>query len=304
MTTTRRTHRAIDLLNFFFLRKVCRQDMPLLASFKLTYLCNIQCRICPFHLKAEGKNAHISWEKAVGALDTLKRRGARIVVLEGGEPFLWHDDGHDINDLVLHAKGLFSTVAVTTNGTFPLDIPSDILWVSLDGLPSTQDRLRGYSFDIVWHNLKRTSHPKLFVHFTMNRENWRELEGLLEMLKEIPALRGVTVQLFYPYGQGEAPLALPHEERREALENVIRLKDKYPILNSRRSLKAMFENTWRCHDDILINVDPVGEITRGCYVKSWGRINCAACGFTSVAEASGALDLHIGSLVAGCRVFL
>jgi Fe-coproporphyrin III synthase len=278
--------------------------MPLLASFKLTYHCNIHCGCCPFHLKAEEENAHISWEQALSALSILKQQGARIVVFEGGEPFLWCDGGRDINDLVLHAKTLFTTVAVTTNGTLPLDVPSDILWVSLDGLPATQDRLRGGSFDIVWDNLKRASHPKLFIHFTMNRENWQELEGLLDMLREIPAVRGVTVQLFYPYNQGEVPLALPPEERREALERAIRLKDKYPILNSRRSLKELIENTWRCHDDILINVDPDGEITRGCYVKRRGRINCAACGFAPVAEASGALDLHIGSLIAGCRVFL
>jgi hypothetical protein len=39
-------------------------------------------------------------------------------------------------------------------------------------------------------------------------------------------------------------------------------------------------------------------------VKSRGRINCPDCGFTPVAEASGALDLNIGSLLAGSRVFL
>jgi Fe-coproporphyrin III synthase len=59
-----------------------------------------------------------------------------------------------------------------------------------------------------------------------------------------------------------------------------------------------------CRDDILINVDPDGTITRGCYVKSRGTVNCDACGFTPVAEASGALDLMPGSLWAGWKLFL
>ena len=66
----------------------------------------------------------------------------------------------------------------------------------------------------------------------------------------------------------------------------------------------MIDNRWFCHDDILINVDPDGTITKGCYVKSRGEINCDACGFTPVAEASGALDFIPGSLYAGWRLFL
>ena len=259
---------------------------------------------CPFHLKAQESNAHMSWDQAIGALKILKESGTRIVVFEGGEPRLWQDGTHDIYELILRAKKLFSTVAVTTNGTFPLDMPADVLWVSLDGLKETHDRLRSGSFDQVFHNLETAQHPRLFVHFTMNSENWRDLEALLELLKKIPSVRGTTLQLFYPYGQGEASLALFPEERRAALEGALRLKDQYTIMNSRRSLKAMIENNWYCHDDVLINVDPDGHVTSGCYVKSRGRINCRDCGFTPVAEASGALDLNIGSLIAGCRTFL
>jgi len=66
----------------------------------------------------------------------------------------------------------------------------------------------------------------------------------------------------------------------------------------------MADNRWRCHDDILINVDPDGAITTGCYVKSRGEINCKACGFTPVAEASGALDFIPGALYVGWKLFL
>lgn len=301
----RRIFRILHLLNFFLLRKVFKRKMPLLASFKLTYQCNLNCRGCPFHLRAQEVNSHITWDKAVNALKVLKSYGTRIVVFEGGEPLLWRDGIHDINKLVLYAKNLFPTVAVTTNGTYPLDVPADILWVSIDGLKETHDRLRSDSFDRIWNNLKGSTHPRIFIHFTMNRENWGELERLLKLLKEVPAVRGATLQLFYPYRQGEECLVLPPAERRAALKKAILLKDQqHPILNSSRNLKTMIENNWHCHDDILINVDPDGGITTGCYAKNRGRINCRDCGFTPVAEASGAIDLNISALMAGIRVFL
>ena len=46
------------------------------------------------------------------------------------------------------------------------------------------------------------------VHFTMHRENWQDLHPLAALLKKIPSVKGMTVQLFYPYDQGESSLAL------------------------------------------------------------------------------------------------
>ena len=117
-------------------------------------------------------------------------------------------------------------------------------------------------------------------------------------------MKGITLQLFYPYGQGESPLALSAEERRMALEHAIRLKKTYPIINSERCLRGMILNDWTCHDDLLINCDPDGLITQGCYAKGRGAVDCRRCGFTPVAEASAALDLHPGAILAGWRAYL
>jgi MoaA/NifB/PqqE/SkfB family radical SAM enzyme len=301
-----RIHRAlwvINLFDFYVRRKVFKKKIPLLASFKLTYHCNLSCSACPFHRRAVDDNSQISWDGAMRALDTLRHNGTRIVVFEGGEPFLWQDGNHGLYDLVLYAKKHFLRVAVTTNGTFPLDIPADVIWVSVDGLSETHDRLRSESFEQVWSNLVDADHPRVMVHFTMNRHNWRELDRLVEQLRHIPAVKGLTVQLFYPYGQGESSLSLSPAERKMALESVIRIKKSYPIVNSEYCLDAMIRNTWHCHDDVLINVDPDGTMTQGCYVKSRGEVNCRECGFTPVAEASGALDLRPGSILAGWRAY-
>lgn len=294
-----------NLLGLYFQRRVLGRRPPLLASVKLTYKCNLACRMCPFHLRSDGADHTLGWDAALKLLDKLKALGTRIAVLEGGEPLLWRDGPRGVADLVQYAKGRFLRVAATTNGTLPLDVPVDLLWVSLDGLKDEHDRLRSSSFDRVWGNLEKSRHPNLYVHFTMHRENWRGLEGLAVKLREVPAVKGITVQLFYPYGQGEWPLALAGDERRAALEGVLDLKRKgFPILNSSNRLQAMIENNWNCHEDILVNADPDGTITRGCYARSRGEVKCGECGFTPVAEASGALDLIPGSLLAGYRIFL
>lgn len=293
----------IDLPLFFLQCALRRPGPPLLASVKLSYRCNLRCRACPFHLRAGTEGDSMSWEQAVRALSIIRRMGTRIVAFEGGEPFLWRDGDRTLRDLVLHARRLFLRVAVTTNGTFPLDCPSDVLWVSVDGTKAVHDRLRSGSFDRVMAHLLASRHPRLRVHITLNRENWRDLEYLLARLRAIPSVGGVTLQFFYPYHRGEEPLALDPAERRETVALALGLRRRYGILNSPESLRAMTDNHWVCRDDVLVNVDPDGAITRGCYVRSRGEVRCPDCGFTPVAEASRALSLRPGSLFAGWRCY-
>lgn len=295
----------LDLAWFLLQRKILKCNVPLLASFKVTYRCNLACSACPFHLRSGDGKDQMTWNAAIDALNTLRRLGTRILVFEGGEPLLWRDGSYRLHDLVLYAKKHFLRVAVTTNGTLPLDVPCHTLWVSLDGLKETQDELRSHSFDRIWSNIQTTKHPRVFIHVTLNRRNWQDVESLARLIQKTPALKGMTVQLFYPYNQGEEALSLSPEERRAAIEKLLKLKKSgFPILNSANRLKAMTDNRWRCHDDLLINIDPDGTITQGCYVKSRGDIRCDACGFTPVAEASGAIDLIPGSMYAGWRLFI
>jgi len=183
-----------DLSWFFLQRKILGRKLPLLASFKVTYSCNLACRACPFHLRSDNEKTHMSWNTAIRKLDLLHRFGTRLVVFEGGEPLLWRDGSHRFHDLVLYARKYFLRVAVTTNGTLPLDVPSHTLWVSLDGLKETQDYLRSDSFDRICSNIKNTKHPKVFIHCTLNRRNWRDAESLAKWVQEIPTLKGMTVQ--------------------------------------------------------------------------------------------------------------
>ena len=61
--------RLRGLAVYFFQRKILRRDLPLLASFKLTYRCNLRCAPCPYHRRGDALRAHIGWEAATAALD-------------------------------------------------------------------------------------------------------------------------------------------------------------------------------------------------------------------------------------------
>jgi MoaA/NifB/PqqE/SkfB family radical SAM enzyme len=296
---------STSILSYGLQATLLRRKIPLLASFKLTYRCNLRCTGCPYHRRANEPGAHLSWQQALKALDALQRLGCRFVIFEGGEPLLWQDGGHHFSDLAEHARSMFRKIGVTTNGSLPLDVPTDLLWVSLDGAREQHNRRRDGSFDRALHNIRESKHRCIYIHYTVNRENIDDIPVLAEMLASEPNIRGITFQFFYPYHQGELDLALTLAERERAVRTILDLKrsGNLPVLNSCGTLKRMTANTWHCRPWMLANVDPDGSLWTGCYLQQRGEIRCRSCGFTPVAEASRALALHPGALYAGRRIF-
>jgi MoaA/NifB/PqqE/SkfB family radical SAM enzyme len=297
--------RTAGLLGYFLETSILRRKIPLIASFKLTYRCNLACLGCPFHLRAGEPGSHMTWPVALESLARLRRIGVRIVVFEGGEPLLWSDGGHGFTDLARHARSMFSCIGATTNGTLPLDVPTDILWVSVDGSRSTHDALRSASYDTLMARIRECRHPKLFVHYTMNRRNRHDFPDSARTLLSMEAVRGITVQFFYPYQLGEEDLRLTPSERRDAADMVLGLKRSgLRIMNSTWGLNAIASGSWTCREWILANVDPDGAISTGCYARNRGGSKCDECGFTPVAEASGAVGLRPGALRSGFEIFI
>jgi len=296
---------STSILSYGFQSIVLRRQIPLLASFKVTYRCNLRCTGCPYHRRAHEPGSHLGWKQALEALAELQRIGCRIVIFEGGEPLLWRDGGHNFSDLAEQARSMFRKIGVTTNGSLPLDVPSDLLWVSLDGTREQHNRRRDGSFDRALHNIRVSKHRCIYIHYTVNRENIDDIPVLAETLASEPNIRGITFQFFYPYHQGELDLALSQAERERAVRIIVKLKRSgiLPVLNSSGTLKRMVRNTWHCRPWMLANVDPDGSIWTGCYLQQRGEIHCRHCGFTPVAEASRALALQPGALNAGWRIF-
>ncbi len=274
------------------------QRQPLLTGFKLTHRCNLRCRVCPFWKK---DTPDMSLEQVVGVLHRLHDAGVRLLILEGGEPFLWRDGQHTLHDVVAAAKPLFFCTGVVTNGTLPIETEADVVWVSVDGLGETNDYNRGPVFERVMANVERSSHPRLLASVTINRLNAPQIPDLVRYLAE--RVTGITLQFYYPY-RGTEDLSLTRQERHRVLDQLIALKRAgYPLADSIACLEALKDNRWRCHSWLISSVEPDGAITFGCYVKNRGRINCAACGFAPHTEISLAYDWNLEAIATGRRVF-
>lgn len=288
---------SLNILNTYLLR---RQTQPFLASFKVTYHCNLRCAQCPFYPLA---GPELGYSAALSMLEQLHQRGSRLVIFEGGEPLLWRDGDKNLADLLRAARQKFHCTGLVTNGTLPLDnLPADVIWVSLDGLADTHNRLRGAPiFDTVIEHIQAANHPKLLAHITINRENADEVPALLRFLRG--KVRGVTVQFYYPYHRKDE-LFLDFERRERLLDELIEIKQQgYPLLNSIPALRALKRNTWRCVDWLMDNANPDGSLQQGCYLRGRADIDCARCGFSPHTEVSLAWKLNLQAALAGLRIF-
>ena len=287
-----------------------RTHKPFMASFKLTYRCNLTCDQCPFHTMADSQvlsSRHSGccgpeFDRVIEMMDQMHTRGDRLVVFEGGEPMLWRDGVHTIHDVVAEARKRFFSVGMTTNGTLPLDVATDVLWVSIDGLRETHNRLRGGPiFDKVIANIRQSKHPRLYAHITINNQNAAEVPELVRFLAGI--VRGITVQFYYPYNH-QMDLFLDFDRREKLLEELIRMKRSgFPVLNSVTAMRAMQRNRWRCVDYLMDCANPDGSITQGCYLKSREDIDCALCGFSPHTEISLAHQGNLDAILAGVNIF-
>ena len=87
-----------------------------LAKIKLTWQCNLRCRICAIWRQAAQSSEHdqiLTPDLVKTALAALAEQGLRKVHFSGGEVFLWPG----LAEVVHFSRGLGLQVNLTTNGT-------------------------------------------------------------------------------------------------------------------------------------------------------------------------------------------
>ncbi len=288
-------------LHYYVQCRLLKRKIPILAGFKITHDCNLKCRHCPYWKKAEAGNGSLTFGRVVDILRALKQQGVRIIIFEGGEPFLWKDNSHTIYDVIREAKKLFFSVGLVTNGTFPLDVPAEVLWVSIDGLQDSYSQIRGGLFERIIEHIDQSPHPNLLANITINTINQHEIADLLKYLSK--KVKGITIQFHYPY-DGDKTLCLSPAQRDATLQEIIKLKQEgYPVADSFNCLEALRENQWKCEDWMLVNVEPDGRINSGCYLKNRVDIDCGLCGFAAHTEISLAFQLRMQPIFVGKKIF-
>lgn len=293
-----RLPKAIDLLLYAVRTKLLAKREPYLCGIKITHRCTLKCKQCPYWSRPI---PDMTYKVLVQKFTKLREKGVRLLIFEGGEPFLWQDGQKRLEDLVVEAKQYFHTVGITTNGTLPLDTSADIIWVSIDGLKATHDRLRGISFDRIMDNISESNHPKIYANITINLYNYFEIKDLVKFLKGKVA--GITIQFFYPYENIE-DMSCTAEQRSLVLQDLIDLKRSgYPIADSITVLEALKRNSWTCEPWMIANLEPTGEFNHGCYLLNRNsNHDCSKCGFAAHAEISMAYQGYLAPIMAGRRI--
>jgi len=100
---------------------------PLFCGHKLTYNCNLRCKMCPFW-KRTSEDLSIEKEKAI--LKRIYDSGACSIAFEGGEPLL----RKDLIEILSFSRSLPLHTSLITNGTL-LESRIDEIAQYINGAP-------------------------------------------------------------------------------------------------------------------------------------------------------------------------
>jgi MoaA/NifB/PqqE/SkfB family radical SAM enzyme len=277
---------------------VSKKHPPLICGLVLTNRCNLRCRHCRATSRGD---KDLSFEEIREAVDSFYREGGRCLYLEGGEPFLWHDGQYGIEHVVEYAHSAgFLTVVVYTNGTIPFEISADTVFVSVDGLQESHDSLRGTSFGRIMDNVRRSTHPSLFINFTINSRNKSEIEDFCSYVSGLDQIRGTFFYFHTPY-YGYDELYVEPAERAEILRRLLAYKKKYRILNSRAGLRSALRNDWRRPLEAC-SVYEKGDRYTCCRYHGDPEL-CRNCGYLSYAEIDQTLRLKPSAVLNALKYF-
>lgn len=274
------------------------KDSPLICGLAVTNTCNLHCRQCRIPQRGA---LDLSFNQIKDVITSYYQEGGRTLYLQGGEPFLWMDGNHKLQDIITfaHRTGFFSVI-IYTNGTITLNTSANTVFVSIDGLQKTHDKLRGESFERIINNIKKSTHKSLFINFTINNYNKAEIEDFLCFIHKIKKIKGTFFYFHTPY-YGIDDLYIEPKERNQILHKMLMMKKKYKILNSSAGIKSAIRNDWKRPLSIC-QVFEHGKTYQCCRYPDDPQL-CRNCGYLSYAEIDQALKLKPSAIINAIKYF-
>ncbi len=251
-----------------FISNLFGVKFPLFCGHKLTYNCNLRCKMCPFW-KRPSSDSTIDQEKAI--LKKVYDSGACGIAFEGGEPLL----RKDLVKILAFSRSLPLHTSLITNGTLLESRIHEIspyingvVYVSLDGLEKTHDAIRGVAgcFKKAIQGITAAAQKvPVTINTTVMAENIHEIEGMVKLAKELNVKISVAIAHDYCNAQASAPAT---KEITKVAGNLVEMKKKgYPLVNSISYFKVIAkEKKWKCKPWAMINVGPDGKLALPCYV--------------------------------------
>lgn len=219
------------------------KELPFIGGIVINDSCNLNCSHCSV---ANRDIPDLTFEEVEIGLRRLYATGMRYLYIEGGEPFLWRDNGKSLKDVIYLARKIgFRFVVLYTNGTFPIITDANTVFVSLDGLKETHNKIRGNTYERIISNIIKSPHKKLLVNYTINKKNEKQIEQFCYEISKIKKIKGIFFY-FYTPSQGIDDLYLGLDERKNIIKRILKLKKTgYRILNSKAALMGVYNDSWK-----------------------------------------------------------
>ena len=280
--------REFNWLGYGFQTFILRKKIPYLFGLVITDKCNLNCFYC------ESKNSgryHFTYEQAIEVTRDAYRRGHRALYFTGGEPMIWKDQGHQLDELIAFARKIgFLEVFIFTNGAVPLIIKQCNYIVTIDGPRDVHNQIRADTYDLILSNVEHAVTKAVFASITFSKANAPYLEQFVREVDETKLFRGISFNLLTHWPDIVEKYGLSLEGRRELLDNLWRLKKKgYPIVLSYAAYQALRTNNWK---------RPIPQIELGtrdgvftCCRDVDNPSVCQNCGYANCVEVSQILAL-------------
>ncbi|MEA2086845.1 MAG: radical SAM protein [Candidatus Caldatribacteriota bacterium] len=267
-------------IKYIILSRVFGKELPFIGGIVINDSCNLNCSHCSV---ANRDIPDLTFEEVEIGLRRLYAMGMRYLYIEGGEPFLWRDNGKSLKDVIHLAREIgFRFIVIYTNGTFPIIADANTVFVSLDGLKDTHNKIRGNTYDRIISNIIKSPHKKLLINYTINKKNEKEIEQFCDEISKIEKIKGIFFY-FYTPSQGIDDLYLGLDERKIIIKRILKLKKiGYRILNSKAALMGVYNDSWE-RPNKLSYLYANKKIYRCC--RSIGNSEiCKDCGYLGLTE--------------------
>jgi radical SAM protein with 4Fe4S-binding SPASM domain len=243
--------------------------VPESVGVEITNRCNLSCRHC-FNRSGEGAVQELALADLLDLFDQVRDMGRKSIRISGGEPTLHPDFAAVVTGA--NQRGL--SVSINTHGQYPAhvreqiaDLPIQLFVVSLEGLQSANDFIRGQgvfeqAIDAITWLCDLGRSVTLGVH--LRRSNVEDVPGLIALADAL----GVNVKF--------SPLR-PMGRAREYLRGeVLAPLDFYNVVQVITRLRADYPAVRISTDfDILQPVNSLGPLSpaRACCPAGRSRLN-------------------------------